>query len=287
MSSDVKLPFYNPLDMKNSDVTVFLAPRGSGKSTMIEHLLYERRFLVVQLIIISPSEPVNRYFERFVPKAFIFDELDPDKIIPAIKYRQELLSHNFPPGVTDPNLIVILDDCIYDAAAFKNKLMKWLLLNGRQYHIGLWVVSQYTMLLPTWLRTNTDNVFLFREKNLGNLKKAYDIFFSATGLTFEELQDLNRDFTRDYNVLVYNNNPKGKTISDAIKRYKAKLHPTPWTFGPQAANMMNFSKLYLRKQVHHKVDWSKFEITKPGTTSTKKQKRRFVTKENENRQNST
>ena len=56
----------------------------------------------------------------------------------------------------DQRTFLILDDCLYDNSWTKDKLMRLLFMNGRQWKVMLIITMQYTLGVLPNLRTNID-----------------------------------------------------------------------------------------------------------------------------------
>ena len=92
----------------------------------------------------------------------------------AVKINEEEKIRGTGNSKTDPRLVTILDDCLYDDRWTKDKAIKTIFMNGRHYKILFLVTMQYPLGIPPSLRCNIDYVFILRENIMNNRKRIYD-----------------------------------------------------------------------------------------------------------------
>jgi hypothetical protein len=165
-----------------------------------------------------------------VPKLFIHDEYN-TVIIENILKRQKMALKSVKKekeayGKTniDPRTFVILDDCLYDAAWSRDKVMRLLFMNGRHWKVMLVITMQYPLGVPPNLRTNIDYVFILRENYINNRKRIYDNY-AGMFPTFESFCQVMNQCTENYECLVINNNAKTNKLDEQIFWYKAETRP--------------------------------------------------------------
>ena len=225
-------------DMKNisfkatenkGPVVVLIGRRDTGKSFLVRDLLYYHQEIPIGTVI-SGTEEGNGFYGKLVPKLFIHNEYN-TAIIENILKRQKMVLkqvkkeiNNYKKSNIDPRAFVILDDCLYDNAWTKDKLMRLLFMNGRHWKIMLIITMQYPLGVPPNLRTNIDYVFILREPYLTNRKR---IFENYAGMfpTFESFCQVMDQCTENFECLVINNNAKSNKLQDQIFWYKAESHP--------------------------------------------------------------
>mgnify|MGYP000014431427 CR=1 FL=1 len=82
----LELKKFDPNKIKNDSVVVFIGKRNTGKSYCMKDILSYNRDIPVG-VVVSPTEKANGYFEKFIPKMLIYDELD-EKLV---KFKSELI----------------------------------------------------------------------------------------------------------------------------------------------------------------------------------------------------
>jgi hypothetical protein len=216
-------------DENKGPVVVLIGRRDTGKSYLVRDLLFYHQDIPVGTVI-SGTEAGNGFYSAHVPKLFIHDEYN-TAIIENILKRQKVVLKQIKKEMThykkttiDPRAFVILDDCLYDNAWTKDKMMRLLFMNGRHWKIMLIITMQYPLGVPPNLRTNIDYVFILREPYITNRKR---IFENYAGMfpTFESFCQVMDQCTENYECLVINNNAKSNKLQDQIFWYKAQDHP--------------------------------------------------------------
>jgi len=216
-------------DENKGPVVVLIGRRDTGKSFLVRDLLFYHQDIPIGTVI-SGTEAGNGFYSSIVPKLFIHDEYN-TAIIENILKRQKMVLkqvkkeiNNYKKSNIDPRAFVILDDCLYDNAWTKDKLMRLLFMNGRHWKIMLIITMQYPLGVPPNLRTNIDYVFILREPYLTNRKR---IFENYAGMfpTFESFCQVMDQCTENFECLVINNNAKSNKLQDQIFWYKAESHP--------------------------------------------------------------
>lgn len=245
-------------------VCVFTAKRDSGKSTFCEDLLYHMRTKVPVVVVVSRTENTNHFYKKFLPDSFIYESLD-DDLIPRIQKRQETLLNNPPPGVTDPHILLIFDDCMHKKTMFQRQDIRDLIMNGRHFKIGVWIIAQYATDLPTYLRSNADFIFAFKDNVKQNREKLWKMFFGVVE-TLKEFEAIMQFYTDNYGILVCNNRERANKLTKILFWYKAKMHRERWRLGPQANDMYEFhEKHYFKKSSEH-INWDSYDPARPTET---------------------
>jgi hypothetical protein len=216
-------------DENKGPVVVLIGRRDTGKSYLVRDLLYFHQDVPIGTVI-SGTEAGNGFYISHVPKLFIHDEYN-TAIIENILKRQKLVLkqvlkeiESYKRSNIDPRAFVILDDCLYDNAWTKDKMMRLLFMNGRHWKIMLIITMQYPLGVPPNLRTNIDYVFILREPYIANRKRIYENY-AGMFPTFEGFCQVMDQCTENYECLVINNNAKSNKLQDQIFWYKAESRP--------------------------------------------------------------
>lgn len=209
-------------------VVVIVGKRGTGKSFLINDLLYYHRSIPSGAVI-SGSEEGNGYYSRIVPKMFIHHEYNTAIIENVLKRQKQVMKQinrdfaTYHKTTIDPRTFVILDDCMYDSKWTRDKVMRLIFMNGRHWHIMLIITLQYVMGIPPILRTQVDYVFILRENIIANRKRLYEQF-AGMFPTFEAFCGVMDHCTNDYECLVIKNNSRSNHLFDQVFWYKAAPH---------------------------------------------------------------
>jgi len=224
---DMKKISFRP-DENKGPVVVLIGRRDTGKSFLVKDLLYYHQDIPIGTVI-SGTEAGNGFYGKLVPKLFIHEEYQAG-IIENILKRQKMVlkqikkeQETYGRSTIDPRTFVIMDDCLYDGAWTRDKLMRLLFMNGRHWKIMLLITMQYPLGIGPNLRTNIDYVFILREPYIANRKRIYENY-AGMFPTFESFCQVMDQCTENYECLVINNNAKSNNLNEQIFWYKAENH---------------------------------------------------------------
>jgi len=222
----LELKKFDPTKIKSDSVVVFIGKRNTGKSYCMKDILSYNRDIPVG-VVVSPTERANGYFEKFIPKMLIYDELE-EKIVSKFLSRQinitkerkkELETHGS--SNVDPRAFLILDDCMYNKAITKDKNIRCIFMNGRHYKIFLLITMQHGLGLPPDLRSNIDYVFIFRNNIVKEREKIYH-HYAGMFPTFDVFNQVMNQCTENFECLVIDNKIQSNNINDNVYWYKAQ-----------------------------------------------------------------
>jgi hypothetical protein len=224
---DMKSISFKPNESKGP-VIVLIGRRDTGKSFLVRDLLYYHQDIPIGTVI-SGTEEGNGFYGKMVPRLFIHNEYNTAIIENILKRQRSVLKQikkeveTYRKSNIDPRTFVILDDCLYDNAWTRDKMMRLLFLNGRHWKLMLIITMQYPLGVPPTLRTNIDYVFILREPYIANRKRIYENY-AGMFPTFESFCQVMDQCTENYECLVINNNVKSNKLQDQVFWYKADSH---------------------------------------------------------------
>ena len=224
---DMKSISFKPNDSKGP-VIFLLGRRDTGKSFLVRDLLYYHQDIPIGTVI-SGTEEGNGFYGKMVPKLFIHNEYNTAIIENILKRQRSVLKQikkemeTYKKSNIDPRTFVIMDDCLYDNAWSRDKIMRLLFLNGRHWKVILIVTMQYPLGVPPTLRTNIDYVFILRDNYIANRKRIYENY-AGMFPTYESFAQVMDQCTETYECLVINNNVKSNKLQDQVFWYKAEAH---------------------------------------------------------------
>jgi hypothetical protein len=224
---DMRTISFKPNENKGP-VCVLIGRRDTGKSFLVRDLLYYHQDIPIG-VVIAGTEEGNGFYGKLVPKLFIHNEYNTAIIENILKRQKNVLKQvkkeieSFKRSNIDARSFVILDDCLYDSAWSRDKMMRLLFMNGRHWKIMLIITMQYPLGIPPTLRTNVDFVFILREPYIANRKRIYDNY-AGMFPTFESFCQVMDQCTENFECLVINNNAKSNKLTEQIFWYKAESH---------------------------------------------------------------
>lgn len=167
----LKLRKFDPSQMPDNSVCIFVARRRGGKSFLMRDILYHKKALEYG-IIMSGTEAQNNWYKQFCPDLFIHNDYSANALENLIKHQRK----RFRKG-EGKSCFLVLDDVIHNSKIIcKDTNIRYTILNGR--HIGLFtcIASQYIYSLGPEIRANCDYIFLCKENNHQNRQKLYNSF---------------------------------------------------------------------------------------------------------------
>jgi hypothetical protein len=221
----LELKKFNPQEMKQDCVAVFIGKRRSGKSFCLKDILSFHTSFPCG-VIISPTEVSNQFFQKFVPNILIYEEYKPeiiqrflDRQIKVTKQRNEEIK-KYGKSDIDPRAFIILDDCLYDKSWQTDKNIRSIMMNGRHYSILTIITSQAPLGINPALRSQIDYVFIFKNNIIKEREKIYNHYAGICN-SFEVFNKIMDNTTANFEVMVIDNTTQENSITEQIKWYKA------------------------------------------------------------------
>jgi hypothetical protein len=215
---NIQLKKFNPANMADDKVCVFIGKRGTGKSTLVTDIIYHKKHIPAG-IVMSATEEGNHHYGQFIPELFIYGDYDREAIERVLERQKKIIGLGAP---NPPGAFLLLDDCMYDRKFMKDTCIRQCFMNGRHWKLFFMLTMQYCMDLTPDLRANVDYVFILRENVIQNREKLYKAFFGIFP-TFDMFNQVMNACTENYECLVLDNTSKSNRIQDCVFWYKAKV----------------------------------------------------------------
>lgn len=213
-------------NMENKDIPsqggskiVVIGKPGTGKTSLISALLYNKRKIFPSALVISGTEDSNGHYSKMMPSSFVFNKYT-ESIIDKFITRQKIAKKH----LECPWNVLLLDDCTDDPRIFLKPQFQGLFKNGRHWKMLFVLSLQYCMDIKPVIRTNVDGVFILRETNLRNRKSLYDNYCGIIP-TFQMFCEIMDQITDNYTALYINNQTSSNNLEDILFYYKAELAP--------------------------------------------------------------
>lgn len=223
---------YKDTDHGGSKIILIGKP-GSGKSTVIRSLLYEKRDMLPTGLVMSGTEDSNSYYENIFPPLFIYNSYNENVIEDFIKRQKMSKQH-----LTNPWAVLLVDDCADDVKIFRGRVQQSLFKNGRHFKMWYLLSMQYSLDVPPAIRSNVDGTFIFRESSIRNREILWKNYASCVD-NFKDFCTIMDSITGDYTALYIHNATQSNKIEDCLFWYKAK--PVPDGFKVGAFDYIEYS----------------------------------------------
>jgi len=198
----------------SSPVILVIGSRGKGKSEIARQLLYALRSVPAG-VVFSGTETSRPFYAENVPSLFVYSVFDKQALTKIVNEQKK--------AAQKKDILILIDDMMYEPGFLRNPLMKGIFLNGRHWKITLVLTTQYAIDVPCALRGNVDYVFLMRENNLQTVAKLHKNFgglFPHHTLFHHALKHC----TQNFGSLVIDN------VRERVCKYRVNIETAPTKF---------------------------------------------------------
>lgn len=215
---------FDPSKMQDNRVSVFLGPPGSGKSTAVKYIFAYKADIPFGLVI-SPTECMNHFFEKFIPKILIHDEYS-DELLNDLVDRQTKLAKKVDKGTLNDDVIdrrsfLCMDDCLADDDWTRKKPIRKLFMIGRHLKCSTFITLQAPLGVLPQLRSNIHYVFIQKYGNYKDMLKIYENY-APVFRTKQEFFSTLETLTENFCTMVIDNTTNSSKLSDRIFWMKAE-----------------------------------------------------------------
>ena len=222
----LKIQRFDPAkQLKNHKICLFIGRRGTGKTKLIEDIMFHLKDRVDFGLCMTPTEETASMFRQHVPDTWIYDGFNTARLEQMMAMQRAAAAAG-----KQRSLFLITDDCGFDRSAFKGKAIRDLFMNGRHAKITYLNAMQYCMDVTPDLRTQIDYVFCLKESIISNKQKLHRSFFGM----FERYEDFSRTMdrcTENYSCIVLDQTSPTNKIEDCVFWYRSQLDLPPFRVG--------------------------------------------------------
>lgn len=209
--------------IESNSFCIILGKKGSGKTSMIQNILYNIRGRIRAPILISKTASTTGVFNNMIPQVLQFDEPNVDLLENIVMYCM-----NMADIINTPNnkfkgykheTCLIADDILGDNGKWmKDGTFKDIIFNGRNYDMTILMAIQDGLGLTANFRDNVDYLFITGAE-ARNKKIIYEHYWDDSWGDKKECYNLINKFltqTDRGSTMVIDRKHKGKTITDSI-----------------------------------------------------------------------
>jgi hypothetical protein len=209
----------------DSSRLIIIGKPGTGKSTIIDSLMYEKSHIIPVAEFMSGSEDSNNFYSTRAPPQFIHSKYDEDAFH-DFKERQIIAKKHLP----NPWAMLVLEDVTDDTSVLKRPIMLEAYKNGRHWKMLMLLSLQYALDILPAIRSTADGIFILREPIAKNRKILYENYASIVP-TFDMFNQMMDQLTSDYCALYFHNKTVSNKLEDCVFYYTAKKVPENFKFG--------------------------------------------------------
>ncbi len=168
---------------KNGSIIILGKTKSGKSSTAIGLLRMYRNYFPKIVIFCGSKKTEKRYIAVGIPAIYIHNEMD-EKLLEAMYDKQEM---DVEAGKFSP-LLIIFDDIGFDAKSLKQRILKRLLMNGRNGEILTILLLHDCKSITPPVRSQIDLIFVTRHKNVQDRKR----IFEALNCAFDSAKDFDK-----------------------------------------------------------------------------------------------
>jgi len=149
---------FDPSSIKPNRIILITGKRGTGKTTLLEYLLYHLRERFDIIVGMGGSNASVKMLERFIPGSMVFGAPMVRKVEKMVEMAKAIVECG-----KRREFLLILDDCMFRKDIFRFPIFREIFMNGRNFGFTFLISAQYIIDLETDLRSQVDYVFTFKE----------------------------------------------------------------------------------------------------------------------------
>lgn len=201
-------------------MSAFIGRTESGKSTGMVECAYQQRHRYDMVMVFCDSADDVVKYSRIFPGAFVFEGWNESALEAAYDVQNENLVKGKP-----TSLLVMIDDCGFDAKVLRSKVFMRLACNGRHRRIRTLIALQDPKQLLPSIRGQIKHVFVAAEKSRPMRQRIFEVF-NPMFSTFAEFDHVMQLCTQDHRMMVMNmHQSSGPDLNQNVFWCKP---PFPW-----------------------------------------------------------
>jgi hypothetical protein len=227
----VIIPEFKPEEMPRSCSWIVVGPPASGKSSLMENIVYSRKHLYpTGRFFVGTEEEYKKWCHVAHPLYVTNGWSEEEENRHVLRQRKCELENGR--GYDGNYAVNIIDDVGDDPRVYKTKLMRGLFKLGSQHWAQLVMIgTQYAIDFPPDIRKSVSYVALGREPEELERKKLYENFGGLAG-GYARFCDLMDQITGDYTFLIIKKRSQSNNLSDCMSWYRTRKLGK-WRFGCQ------------------------------------------------------
>lgn len=193
-----KLASLKDLPLNVPSLNILYAASNTGKTYFLKELLYwcMKKNLFDRVYVFSPTGNLSTSgWNEVITGKYIQYSFDIEKLDKLLELNKKVIE-----GGEDRRICVVLDDIL--PTDMGHQVWTKISTKLRHYGASIFFTCQYYYKLPTALRNNGHNIFIFRQSSEKNLKGLYEEVLCSNFSTKKDCYNFIKNNTKGYNVLV-------------------------------------------------------------------------------------
>ena len=229
-----ELPEFNPGDIKLDGTIVAIGKRRTGKTWVFRNLMYLMKDQFKAGLVISQTDELNKFWQQYVPKAYIYNKYDPEILQRVFRRQKKILNdvnRTDKEKEDDAPFFILLDDVISDQRLKYDESLMELFVAGRHYKLFVLITTQYAKAITPVLRGNTDYCFMMKCLQQRQLEALWEDF--ASFVTKDAFAQIIAAYTEDNEVLVVNTCPETTVCPLGMLSWWKAIDPGEFKMGTE------------------------------------------------------
>jgi len=211
--------------MQDDKTVLLLGKRNTGKSTLLEDILYHLSNQFDMGFGMTLTQDTARSFRKYMPDSLIHNNGVVEETLEAIVSMLRKITEGDETGADKIKVYGVLDDIASQKGIFNSETMRDIFMNGRHYHVFFVVLMQYVMDMGPSIRSQIDYLFVLRNTSVDDRKKIWKNFFGIFP-NFDEFCKVFDACTDEFDCIVLDNTVRSNQIEDCVFWYRARpKHP--------------------------------------------------------------
>jgi hypothetical protein len=161
---------------------LFVGKRRTGKSYKMRDIIYHMKDDFPMGIIITETR-FNGFWEQYMPKAYIWDDYDADRLQQVLDRQKKLKTMKMTgklPKSYNMKIFIIFDDVmgLNEDVLRYCPVFRSLFVEGRHFEVTLLIALQDVYGMPPKDRNNVDFVFIQKQQQQRNMEALYENYLS-------------------------------------------------------------------------------------------------------------